>query len=149
MTVFSDYFDEITLGEDGSGVGASSSSLDMMYVLNIVVQVITGCIVLLVLLLLGLCVVRRYHLKKIARLNELGDESISLRDSLRALCGGGRTAGNQHRHLVGPATASKPPDVAPIPRDQMQAAFLARRGSRTPYVRANWCLTSMSGLIII
>lgn len=125
QTVFSDYFDEITLGEEDDG-GSTSSSLDVMYVLNIVVQILTGMIILLVILLLGLCVVRRYHLKKIARLNEMGDESISLRDSLRALCGGGRSTGNQHRHLIGTTTTSKPPDVAPIPRTEMQQAFLAR-----------------------
>lgn len=125
MTVFSDYFDEITLS-DADDVGSSSSSLDVMYVLDIVVQILTGMIVLLVILLLGLCVVRRYHLKKIARMNELGDESISLRDSLRALCGGGRPTGNHHRHLIGQTTASKPPDVAPIARSDMQQAFLSR-----------------------
>lgn len=125
MTVFSDYFDEITLGESEDS-GSSSSSLDVMYILDIVVQILTGMIVLLVVLLLGLCVIRRYHLKKIARMNEMGDESISLRDSLRVLCGGGRPQGNQHRHLIGATTTSKPPDVAPIARADMQQAFLSR-----------------------
>lgn len=125
MTVFSDYFDEITLGESDD-LSSTSSSLDVMYVLDIVVQILTGMIVLLVVLLLGLCVIRRYHLKKIARMNEMGDESISLRDSLRALCGGGRSTNNHHRHLIGQTTASKPPDVAPIARDEMQQAFLSR-----------------------
>lgn len=125
MTVYSEYFDKITLGEADDS-GSSSSSLDMMHILDIVVQILTGMIVLLVVLLLGLCVIRRYHLKKIARMNEMGDESISLRDSLRALCGGGRPTGNQHRHLIGATNTSKPPDVAPIARTDMQQAFLSR-----------------------
>lgn len=123
MNTFSEYFEHLSPGEPQN---TSDSLENMNYILAFVVQILFALIVIVVLLLVSLCLIHRYHAKKIARLNGMGhdDEVISLRDSLRALCGG-RSANNHHRHLIGTAS-SKPPDIAPILRPEMQQAYATR-----------------------
>lgn len=90
-------------------------------ILNIVIQVLCALILLVLLLVTALCFMHRHYNKKATA---QGDELISLRDSLRALCGG-RSNNNHHRHLIG-SSSSKPPDMAPISRADLPQAYFVR-----------------------
>ena len=84
-----------------------------------ITYLLAGLIVLVVSLFFLLCLLHRYQKKHIIQ----GNEVVSLTDSLRLLCHGGRANHHQHRSLN---TVSKPPDLPPIQRDNLPQAYADR-----------------------
>lgn len=118
MSAFSEYFD---IMNGGPLIEEEEDDNSIEQILNLVTQILCGLILLVLVLLTALCVMHRVNTKKHA---SQGHDVISLRDSLsRALCGG--RAGQNHRHLIGNASA-KPPDIGPIPRNELFQAYVTR-----------------------
>lgn len=92
-----------------------SNPNDRMYI--VITYLLSGLIILSLSLFILLCLLHRYQKKHILQ----GNEVVSLTDSLRLLCHGGR--GNHHRTLN---TVSKPPDLPPISRDKLPEAYIDR-----------------------
>ncbi|GAB0089763.1 tyrosine-protein phosphatase 69D-like [Sergentomyia squamirostris] len=118
--VLSSYSDYFQMMPAGAPPNLDDNSDNMTYILALVVQILLALIVIVLILLMSLCIVHRYYTKNVAR----GDEAISLRESLRALCGG-RSQSNHHRHLIG-NPSSKPPDIPPIVKAEMSQAYVSR-----------------------
>lgn len=92
-----------------------SNPNDRMYI--VITYLLSGLIILSLSLFILLCLLHRYQKKHILQ----GNEVVSLTDSLRLLCHGGR--GNHHRTLN---TVSKPPDLPPISRENLPQAYIDR-----------------------
>lgn len=118
--VLSSYSEYFQMMQAGAPPNIDDNNDNMTYILALVVQILLALIVIVLFLLMTLCIVHRYYTKNVAR----GEEAISLRESLRALCGG-RTQSNHHRHLIG-TPSSKPPDIPPIPKSDMTQAYVSR-----------------------
>jgi protein-tyrosine phosphatase len=84
-----------------------------------ITYLLAGLIILVISLFFLLCLLHRYQKKHIIQ----GNEVVSLTDSLRLLCHGGRTNHHQHRSLN---TVSKPPDLPPILRENLPQAYVDR-----------------------
>lgn len=87
--------------------------------LVVITYLLAGLIVLVISLFFLLCLLHRYQKKHIIQ----GNEVVSLTDSLRLLCHGGRANHHHHRSLN---TVSKPPDLPPIPRENLPQAYVDR-----------------------
>lgn len=92
-----------------------SNPNDRMYI--VITYLLSGLIILSLSLFILLCLLHRYQKKHIMQ----GNEVVSLTDSLRLLCHGGR--GNHHRTLN---TVSKPPDLPPISKENLPQAYIDR-----------------------
>jgi protein-tyrosine phosphatase len=92
---------------------------DSDQMLMAITYLLSGLIVLVISLFFLLCLLHRYQKKHIIQ----GNEVVSLTDSLRLLCHGGRANHHQHRSLN---TVSKPPDLPPIQRDNLPQAYVDR-----------------------
>lgn len=84
-----------------------------------ITYLLAGLIVLVISLFFLLCLLHRYQKKHIMQ----GNEVVSLTDSLRLLCHGGRANHHQHRSLN---TVSKPPDLPPIQKHDLPQAYIDR-----------------------
>lgn len=113
--VYSEYFQVISPRADPS-IGDHNQNSEL---LNIVTHFLAALIVFVLFLICLLCLLHRYQKKNVAQ----GNEVVSLTDSLRALCHG-RPNHHPHRSLVGNPT--KPPDLPPILRENLQAAWSER-----------------------
>ena len=94
-----------------------NESNDQMLI--VITYLLAGLIVLVISLFFLLCLLHRYQKKHIIQ----GNEVVSLTDSLRLLCHGGRANHHQHRSLN---TVSKPPDLPPIMRENLPQAYIDR-----------------------
>lgn len=115
LSAYSEYFDVMSGGASHDVI----SEPHLSKILNIVTQVLCGLILLVLVLLMALCILHKFHRGK-----QQGSDVISLRDSLsRALCGGRN--GTNHRHLIG-TLHSKPADIGPINRTDLAQAYVQR-----------------------
>jgi protein-tyrosine phosphatase len=112
LSVFSEYFHVISPKADPIPEDDSQTN----YILNVITHFLAALIVFVLFLICILCLLHRYQKKNVAQ----GNEVVSLTDSLRLLCHG-RPNHHQHRSLVGNVT--KPPDMPPILRADLQQAW--------------------------
>lgn len=113
LSVYGDYF--APLSPKPPPVEPESDSQMLMAI----TYLLAGLIVLVISLFFLLCLLHRYQKKHIIQ----GNEVVSLTDSLRLLCHGGRANHHQHRSLN---TVSKPPDLPPIQRENLPQAYVDR-----------------------
>lgn len=114
LSLFSDYFSPLSPKPP-----AASESFENNNMLMAITYLLTGLIVLVLSLFFLLCLLHRYQKKHILQ----GNEVVSLTDSLRLLCHGGRANHHQHRSLN---TVSKPPDLPPIQKNDLPQAYVDR-----------------------
>lgn len=113
LSVFGDYFAPLS----PKPPPVDNEPNDQM--LMAITYLLSGLIVLVISLFFLLCLLHRYQKKHIIQ----GNEVVSLTDSLRLLCHGGRPNHHQHRSLN---TVSKPPDLPPIQRENLPQAYIDR-----------------------
>lgn len=113
LSVFGDFFAPLS----PKPPSVTPNPNDRMYV--VITYLLSGLIILTISLFILLCLLHRYQKKHILQ----GNEVVSLTDSLRLLCHGGRGNHHQHRSLN---TVSKPPDLPPILRDNLPQAYIDR-----------------------
>lgn len=113
LSVYGDYFAPLS----PKAPPVETESNDQM--LMAITYLLSGLIVLVISLFFLLCLLHRYQKKHIIQ----GNEVVSLTDSLRLLCHGGRANHHQHRSLN---TVSKPPDLPPIQRENLPQAYVDR-----------------------
>jgi protein-tyrosine phosphatase len=114
LSTYSDYFPPIS---PKAPVIADVEDKNPM--LMAITYLLAGLIVLVISLFFLLCLLHRYQKKHIMQ----GNEVVSLTDSLRLLCHGGRANHHQHRSLN---TVSKPPDLPPIQKHDLPQAYIDR-----------------------
>lgn len=113
LSVYGDYFQPLSPKPPPQTTDNGSQML------NVITYLLAGLIVLVISLIFLLCLLHRYQKKHIMQ----GNEVVSLTDSLRLLCHGGRANHHQHRSLN---TVSKPPDLPPIQREELPQAYVDR-----------------------
>ncbi|CRK98538.1 CLUMA_CG011889, isoform A [Clunio marinus] len=113
LSVFGDFFPPLS----PKPPTIDDKSDDQM--LMAITYLLAGLIILVISLFFLLCLLHRYQKKHIIQ----GNEIVSLTDSLRLLCHGGRANHHQHRSLN---TVSKPPDLPPILRENLPQAYVDR-----------------------
>ena len=113
LSVYGDYFQQLS----PKAPVMPDEPPDQMLV--VITYLLAGLIVLVISLFFLLCLLHRYQKKHIMQ----GNEVVSLTDSLRLLCHGGRANHHQHRSLN---TVSKPPDLPPIPRENLPQSYVDR-----------------------
>lgn len=114
LSTYSDYFPAISPKAPIIPEEPAPSSMLMA-----ITYLLAGLIVLVISLFFLLCLLHRYQKKHIMQ----GNEVVSLTDSLRLLCHGGRANHHQHRTLN---TVSKPPDLPPIQKHDLPQAYIDR-----------------------
>lgn len=114
LSKFSEYFSQLSPKPPPSSDDYGSSDMLMA-----ITYLLAGLIVLVISLFFLLCLLHRYQKKHIIQ----GNEVVSLTDSLRLLCHGGRANHHQHRSLN---TVTKPPDLPPILRNDLAPAYIER-----------------------
>lgn len=113
LSVFGDFFSQLS----PKPPPVPENPNDRMYI--VITYLLSGLIILALSLFILLCLLHRYQKKHILQ----GNEVVSLTDSLRLLCHGGRGNHHQHRSLN---TVSKPPDLPPIQRENLPQAYVDR-----------------------
>lgn len=113
LSVYGDYFAQLS----PKPPVIDSEPNDQMLI--VITYLLAGLIVLVISLFFLLCLLHRYQKKHVMQ----GNEVVSLTDSLRLLCHGGRANHHQHRSLN---TVSKPPDLPPILRENLPQAYVDR-----------------------
>lgn len=114
LSTYSDYFSP--LSPKAPITDNENPNNDMLVAIT---YLLAGLIVLVISLFFLLCLLHRYQKKHIMQ----GNEVVSLTDSLRLLCHGGRANHHQHRSLN---TVSKPPDLPPILRSDLPQSYIDR-----------------------
>lgn len=114
LSTYSDYFSPIS-----PKAPVIPDLDDKNPMLMAITYLLAGLIVLVISLFFMLCLLHRYQKKHIMQ----GNEVVSLTDSLRLLCHGGRANHHQHRSLN---TVSKPPDLPPIQKHDLPQAYIDR-----------------------
>ncbi|XP_046406148.1 tyrosine-protein phosphatase 69D [Ischnura elegans] len=107
-TAYSDYFPQLNPGPQVI-IAESSSQL-----VSIILQVLCAIIFVVLILLLAICLLQRYT-KQVA---EAQGVEMTLRNSFRHLCRGLRGG-----HVL---VSSSPPDMTPIAKENLVAAFIER-----------------------
>lgn len=98
---------------------SNTDELPDNHMMMAITYLLAGLIILVISLFFLLCLLHRYQKKHIIQ----GNEIVSLTDSLRLLCHGGRANHHQHRSLN---TVSKPPDLPPISREILPQSYIDR-----------------------
>lgn len=114
LSIYSDYFSPLSPKPP-----VPSETIEDNQMLMAITYLLAGLIVLVISLFFLLCLLHRYQKKHIMQ----GNEVVSLTDSLRLLCHGGRANHHQHRSLN---TVSKPPDLPPIQKTDLPQAYTDR-----------------------
>lgn len=114
LSTYSDYFSPLSPKPPVAPEGYENNDMLMA-----ITYLLAGLIVLVISLFFLLCLLHRYQKKHIMQ----GNEVVSLTDSLRLLCHGGRANHHQHRSLN---TVSKPPDLPPIQKSDLPQAYVDR-----------------------
>jgi protein-tyrosine phosphatase len=114
LSIFSDYFSPLSPKPPITDTDMGNNEMLMA-----ITYLLAGLIVLVISLFFLLCLLHRYQKKHIMQ----GNEVVSLTDSLRLLCHGGRANHHQHRSLN---TVSKPPDLPPIQKNDLPQAYIDR-----------------------
>ncbi|OXU25361.1 hypothetical protein TSAR_005640 [Trichomalopsis sarcophagae] len=96
------------------GVDPKLVIVDDMTTLGVILQISLVLILIIIILLITLCVLHRYS----KRVQQRGEEIITLRNSFRHLCQSLRG-----RHQL---VAATPPDMPPIPKGELLQAYLER-----------------------
>ncbi|XP_043249228.1 tyrosine-protein phosphatase 69D-like isoform X1 [Colletes gigas] len=109
LPAYSNYFNPLYGGLDPGTIASSEVTT-----LSVILQISVALILIIIILLIALCVLHRYT----KRVQQRGEEIITLRNSFRHLC---RSLRGRHQ-LV----AASPPDMPPIPRSELLQSYLER-----------------------
>ncbi|XP_043676393.1 tyrosine-protein phosphatase 69D-like [Vespula pensylvanica] len=109
LPAYSGYFNPLY-----GGIDLQSIAADEVTMLEIILQISIVLILIIMIPLIALCILHRYT----KRVQQRGEEIITLRNSFRHLC---RSLRGRHQ-LV----AASPPDMPPIPKNELLQAYLQR-----------------------